>query len=213
MHRRHNLLDHFIIQLQHSLNTIARDRYPKMRKNPGDTASDTTLHSEQQRKIAGFMRVNHSGEVCAQALYRGQQVFAKNETVKNLLAKSCEEETDHLAWCYDRLRDLKSHRSYLNIFWYWNSFVLGMIASLAGDRFSLGFVEETEKQVSEHLQSHLDQLPQEDEKTRLILQQMKIDETQHGDNAQASGAHELPSIIKFLMRCHAKVMTTLAYYF
>lgn len=142
------------------------------------------------------MRVNHAGEVCAQALYRGQALTAKLVEVRAQMAEAAAEEIDHLAWCEERLRELDSRPTVLNPFWYLGSLMLGMAAGLAGDRWSLGFVAETERQVSQHLQKHLQKLPAQDNKTKLILERMHEDEAYHADMAMAAGAAELPDFIK-----------------
>ena len=158
------------------------------------------------------MRVNHTGEVCAQALYRGHMIAVRSNSVHNLLQKAVIEETDHLAWCHERLRELGGHRSYLNMLWYWNAFFIGVLAGIAGDSWSLGFVTETEKQVEAHLAKHLNQLPKNDVKSHRIVEKMKADEMQHGQSAAAAGAKELPYLIKKCMALHAKIMTTVAYW-
>jgi ubiquinone biosynthesis monooxygenase Coq7 len=138
--------------------------------------------------------------------------MAKSEKTRQMLQHAALEETDHLAWTHQRLEELHSHRSYLSAFWYFNAFCMGVLVSAVGDKWSLGFVEETERQVSEHLQGHLQKLPAADLKSRAIVQQMKADEEQHGQSAVDAGAQPLPGIVKTLMRSHAKVMTALAYY-
>jgi ubiquinone biosynthesis monooxygenase Coq7 len=158
------------------------------------------------------MRVNHAGEVCAQALYQGQALTAQLTHIKKQMMDAALEETDHLAWCEARLYELDSQPSRLTVFWYSGSIVLGALAGWAGDKISLGFVAETERQVSAHLQNHLQSLPVDDKKTRLILKQMKEDEEHHAQTAIEAGAIELPSVVKQLMSLVSKVMTKSSYY-
>jgi ubiquinone biosynthesis monooxygenase Coq7 len=158
------------------------------------------------------MRVNHSGEVAAQALYHGQALAARSERTRDLLLKAAREETDHLAWCEQRLRELDSRPSLLNPLWYAGSFAIGATAAAFGDRTSLGFVSETERQVEGHLDSHLARLPPQDGRSRAIVDAMRADEIAHGSSARAAGASELPAVVKILMRTTAKIMTRSAYW-
>jgi len=168
---------------------------------------------EASRRLAGaLMRVNHVGEVCAQALYSAQALATRNPALRQQFEKAAREETDHLAWTQARLDDLGSRPSLLNPLWYAGAFALGLVAGRLGDRVSLGFIVETERQVEQHLQGHLDRLPAADHASRAIVAQMKADEAQHADNAQAAGAVELPAPVKLAMRAAAKVMTTTAHY-
>ncbi len=187
-------------------------KLPAARPYPAEQTPENNLSQKQKKQSAGFMRVNHTGEICAQALYRGQAILARNAKIKATLEQCCLEESDHLAWCQQRLDELHSHRSYLNVFWYWQSFFIGLIAAACGDQWSLGFVEETEKQVERHLDSHLEKLTSQDEKSQSIIEQMKIDEIKHGKTAHAAGANELPDFIKQVMALQSKVMTQLTYY-
>jgi ubiquinone biosynthesis monooxygenase Coq7 len=174
----------------------------------------TELTPQEQRKAAGLMRVNHVGEVCAQALYTAQALATPNKTLRKHFIDACTEETDHLAWTSQRLQELGSRPSLLNPLWYAGAFGLGLLAGRLGDQVSLGFVVETEKQVGAHLQSHLDAgaggLPEGDHASRAIVAQMYDDETRHADAASAAGAMDLPQPVKELMRAAAKVMTTVA---
>ena len=163
-----------------------------------------------KQQAASLMRVNHVGEVCAQALYQGQALTSRSPEVKAKMQEAADEEIDHLNWCYQRIDELDSHTSYLNPIWYLGSFALGVTAGLAGDKWSLGFLAETEKQVVEHLESHLDRLPEEDIVSRAVVQQMAIDEAKHADMAEESGAANLPPTIKQLMRSTAKIMTSIS---
>ena len=156
------------------------------------------------------MRVNHVGEVCAQALYQGQALTSRSEDVRLKMQEAATEEIDHLNWCYQRIEQLNSHTSYLNPLWYAGSFTLGVVAGLAGDKWSLGFLAETEKQVVKHLESHLERLPDQDLVSRAIVSQMAIDEAKHADMAEENGAEELPEAVKELMRATASIMTKLS---
>lgn len=199
------------MQIDKGLTAIASD-LPAARAYPAQDTGETEITAAEKKQSAAFMRINHSGEVCAQALYNAQSLVAKDKALQVTLDQCGQEETDHLAWCNQRLNELNSHRSLLNPFWYANSFAIGIIAGLAGDQWSLGFVEETEIQVSNHLQGHLNQLAAADEKSRQVIKQMQQDEQQHAQTANSKGAAELPKPIKKLMSLHAKVMTTLAYW-
>lgn len=158
------------------------------------------------------MRVNHSGEVCAQALYQGQALTARSDDIREKLERSAQEENDHLAWTAQRVDELGTHTSSLNLIWYAGSFAVGAVAGMVGDRWSLGFLAETEYQVVEHLTGHLTRLPAEDQRSRAIVEQMREDEGRHATVAIEAGAHNLPAPIKSLMRATAKVMTTAAHW-
>ncbi len=161
-------------------------------------------------KSASLMRVNHVGEVCAQALYQGQALTSRSAEVRNKMNEAAEEEIDHLNWCYQRIEQLDSHTSYLNPLWYIGSFTLGLGAGLAGDKWSLGFLAETERQVVAHLESHLERLPEEDTISRAIVSQMAEDEARHADMAVENGAAELPELVKQAMKVTARFMTQLS---
>src|SRR3954469_24574908 len=175
---------------------------------PGD---DTVLTPEERREASGLMRVNHVGEICAQALYTAQAVATRDDALRQHFERAAREETDHLAWTQARLDQLGARPSLLNPLWYAGAFGLGLVAGRLGDRVSLGFVVETERQVETHLESHLARLPQADHASRAIVAQMKADEAAHAAQALAQGAKELPRTAKALMRAAAKVMTTTAY--
>lgn len=170
------------------------------------------LSEEQRRLAAGLMRVNHSGEIAAQALYQGQALVARNPRVREALIEAGREETDHLAWTQQRLAELNSRRSFLDPLWYGGSFAIGVLAGLAGDRASLGFIEETERQVEGHLDGHLKSLPKEDTRSRAIVEQMRSDEIAHGRRANELGAAALPLPVRKLMQATARVMTQSAYW-
>ena len=170
----------------------------------------TELSNAEKKKAAGLMRVNHVGEVCAQALYTAQALATPNKALRAHFTQACIEETDHLAWTAQRLEALGSRPSLLNPLWYAGAFGLGLLAGRMGDALSLGFVVETERQVGAHLESHLSLLPEGDHESRAIVSQMRVDEIRHADEAAAAGAAELPQPLKELMRAAAKVMTTVA---
>lgn len=182
------------------------------RPNPAAHTPDCDLSAQEQRHSAGLMRVNHVGEVCAQALYDAQARFARGAAMREQFEQAGREEEDHLAWTAQRLSELGSQPSVLNPLWYAGAYVLGTIAAKLGDAHSLGFVVETERQVEAHLDSHLDKLPPQDVKSRAIVEQMRVDEVAHGASAQALGAAETPLPVKMAMRAMSKVMTTTAYY-
>jgi 3-demethoxyubiquinol 3-hydroxylase len=170
------------------------------------------LSPDERRRAAALMRVNHAGEIAAQALYHGQAMAARSDTTRRMLLDAAREETDHLAWCESRLEELQSRPSLLNPLWYAGSFFIGALAALAGDRTSLGFVVETERQVEGHLDDHLGRLPATDLRSRAIVQQMRTDEATHGANARAAGGAELPGPVRALMRHTARIMTGTAYW-
>lgn len=212
--RHLNALDKITSEIDTALRTLlVPKKRPFTRPTPNPTVVPTNLLTLQEKKhIAGLMRVNHAGEVCAQALYQGQALTAKSLVVREKMAQSAAEEVDHLAWCEERLSELGDKASVLNPLWYASSFLLGLIAGLAGDNISLGFVAETERQVGAHLTKHLGQIPEKDERTKAILMQMREDEAHHAQSAHVAGASELPDTIKYLMAKTAKLMTTSSYY-
>ena len=206
-----NPIDGFIIEFDRALRSIV-GATPMRRPVPdASTMNETELSTEEKKHAAGLMRVNHVGEVCAQALYQSQKLHAKSDDLKNKLEHAAIEEEDHLAWCERRLEELDSRPSLLNPVWYTGSFVLGSIAGLAGDKISLGFVAETEKQVEHHLDGHLKELPSNDHRSRAIVAQMRADEIAHGQMAIQEGGVELPTVIQKAMKTMAKVMTETAY--
>jgi len=178
----------------------------------GLTGSQPELSPDERRRAAALMRVNHAGEIAAQALYHGQAIVARSAATRKMLLDAAREETDHLAWCESRLQALESRPSLLNPLWYGGSFFIGVLAALAGDRASLGFVVETERQVEGHLDEHLGRLPAADLHSRAIVQQMRADEAAHGSNARSAGGTDLPAPIRALMRHTARVMTGTAYW-
>jgi 3-demethoxyubiquinol 3-hydroxylase len=180
------------------------------RSNPAKDIVETVTPKEK-RHVAGLMRVNHSGEVAAQALYSGQAATAASTSTRESMIAAAHDETDHLAWCAERIHELGSHRSVLNPIWYGGSFAIGAISGFFGDRVSLGFVAETEKQVVQHLESQLQKLPHEDARTRAIIEKMREDEARHGNDAANAGGIALPTPIRSLMSLTSKIMTTTAY--
>lgn len=212
--RTTSFLDTLITEVDNALRTLLPPpkRIP-IRKSPANPIKDIQLSTQEKTHISGLMRVNHSGEVCAQALYQGQALTAQLTQIKKQMSQAAAEEVDHLAWCEERLHELGSKTSLLNPIWYGGSMFLGALAGLAGDKISLGFVAETERQVTSHLQKHLQAIPAEDKKTRAILEMMKTDEENHATLAVESGAVELPYFIKQLMSIVSKVMTKSSYYF
>lgn len=209
--RQFSILDRVLIEVETGLNTVFGQQSAN-RATPGNTLPEDELSSTEKKASAGYMRVNHCGEVCAQALYRGQLCLAKSPETQTMLQHACDEEIDHLAWTHERLQQLNSHRSYLNAFFYTHSFFIGLVAAAISDAYSLGFVEETEKQVGEHLQSHLKKLPEQDLKSRAIVEQMAVDEAEHGAAAKQAGGKALPAWIQCLMKLNSKVMTNSTYY-
>ncbi|GLQ47841.1 2-nonaprenyl-3-methyl-6-methoxy-1,4-benzoquinol hydroxylase [Dyella lipolytica] len=203
-------LDRLLAGIERALETVAGAPEAN-RASPAHGIADAEMDDAERHHAAGLMRVNHTGEVCAQALYDGQAALARKEENRAHLQHAAAEETDHLAWCAERLRELDSHPSRLNALWYAGSYAIGAIAALAGDPVSLGFVVETEKQVEAHLAEHLDKLPAQDERSRAVLQQMQAEEVQHAENAQQRGGIALPFPIPQLMHVSSMVMKTIAY--
>ena len=212
MHERHlTPLDRFLAGLNDALKTVAAPVDRATRENPAANIEDAELDASAKAHAAGLMRVNHAGEIAAQGLYQGHAAVAREEHVSEQMRQSAEEEYDHLAWCEQRLDELDSRPSKLNPFWYAGSFAIGAASGLLGDKWSLGFIKETERQVCEHLSSHLQRLPDEDARSRAIVARMRDEEQEHGDKAAAAGAAELPRPVKDLMRLTSKVMTSTAY--
>lgn len=202
--------DRLLADAQNALETVAGA--PRAaRPNPGVEEADVVLDEAERRHAAGLMRINHVGEVCAQALYVGQAAVARDPQTRAQLQAAAQEETDHLAWCADRLRELDSRPSLLNPVWYAGSYAIGVLAGLRGDGWNLGFVVETERQVEAHLEEHLQTLPPADGRSRAILTVMKDDEIRHADHAEAAGARRLPQPVPTLMAAASKLMKTVAY--
>jgi ubiquinone biosynthesis monooxygenase Coq7 len=199
-----------IAQFDRALRTVAAAN-ESSRPYPGAGTEDALADPAGRRHAAGLMRVNHAGEIAAQALYHGQALTARDPGVRAALLDAARDETDHLAWCEERVRELGSRVSVLSPLWYAGSFAIGALAGLAGDRTSLGFVAETERQVVEHLESHLRELPADDARSRRVVEQMQQDEARHGREASDAGGGPLPSLVRGLMRETARVMTRTAY--
>ncbi|WP_374249187.1 2-polyprenyl-3-methyl-6-methoxy-1,4-benzoquinone monooxygenase [Thermomonas sp.] len=208
--RRLTPLDRLLDAAQNALMTVAGTPRAE-RPNPGRQVPDAALDAPERRHAAGLMRINHVGEVCAQALYIGQAAVARDAATRAHLLEAAQEETDHLAWCADRLRELDARPSLLNPLWYAGSCAIGLAAGLRGDGWNLGFVVETERQVEAHLEEHLQSLPEADARSRAILSVMKDDEARHADNALAAGARILPPPIPTVMAGMSKVMKAVAY--
>jgi ubiquinone biosynthesis monooxygenase Coq7 len=204
-------VDLLLTEIEHSLRTSHVNPGRGERSYPAEQIPKSNLEPGQQKHIAGLMRVNNAGEVAAQGLYRGQAITAKDPNIRLAMLEASDEENEHLNWCQTRLSELNSNRSVLDGIWYLGSFLIGATAGLAGDKWSLGFVKETEQQVSSHLESHLAQLPENDQRSQAILQQMKLDEMKHAINAEKAGAADLPEVIKKTMDMVSKVMTFTAY--
>lgn len=204
-------VDRIIVEVEHALGTALSATAHAMRASPAAGIAEGELDASQRDHAAGLMRVNHSGEVCAQALYRGQASVARDAATRTQLLRAAAEETDHLAWCGERLDALASRPSLLNPLWYAGAYAIGVGAGLVSDRISLGFVVETERQVEAHLGEHLQTLPHGDQRSRAIVARMKYDEARHAENAQVAGARQLPTPIPTLMKFAAKVMKTVAY--
>ena len=206
-----NRFDTLITEFDTGLRTLLAKPH-SVRTHPDANIAEADLSEAEKKQAGALMRVNHTGEVCAQALYSGQSLTSKSAETTAALKQAAHEETEHLAWCESRITQLGSHTSLLNPLFYLGSFSLGAIAGAVGDKWSLGFVEETEKQVGAHLADHLEKLPQTDQKTRKIIEQMQEDEAKHASEAKQHGAAELPVPVKFLMQKVSKLMTSSSYY-
>ena len=202
--------DRLLVDAQNALGTLAGKPVAR-RPNPASTTPDVELHDAERRHAAGLMRINHVGEVCAQGLYFGQAAVARDPETREHLLEAAQEETDHLAWCGDRLQELDSRPSLFNPLWYAGSYTLGALAGLRGDGWSLGFVVETEHQVEAHLEEHLQTLPEADLRSREILKVMKADEARHAEHAEQAGARLLPQPIPSLMAAVSQLMKAVAY--
>lgn len=209
--RKLSLLDQIIGNADQVLRTLSGNANQAERPSPAETEAESELTPEEQRHAAGLMRVNHTGEVCAQALYQGQALTARLPDVREEMEQAAAEEVDHLVWCEQRLEELGSHTSRLNPLWYGLSFTLGAAAGIAGDRWSLGFVAATEDRVCRHLEDHLEQLPGDDQRSRRIVEQMLEDERRHGEAALSAGGEEFPEPVKRAMAHIAKLMTESSY--
>jgi len=209
--RTFSAADRLIMHADTALRTIFGRPQTTERGNPAAAIAEAELDEQQRKHVAGLMRVNHAGEVAAQGLYEGQALTARLPDVRDKMQRAADEENDHLAWCEQRVEELGQHKSRLNPVWYFGSLAIGALAGVAGDRWSLGFVAETERQVVRHLDEHLQQLPAQDQRSRAILEQMRSDELHHATTALEAGGAELPAAIRKLMALTSKVMTKTAY--
>ncbi len=203
-------LDRLLVEIEHSLRT-SLVKPPTRRPYPASDCTEDALDEHDLRHAAGLMRVNNAGEVAAQGLYRGQALLARDAAVQQRMLEASAEENEHLNWCQTRLEQLGERRSLLDPFWYWGSFAIGAAAAAVGDKWSLGFVEETEHQVTRHLESHLERLPAEDACSRKVIEQMKRDEMRHAEQARQAGAASLPSPVRKAMSWVSRLMTATAY--
>ena len=212
MHSR-NLtpLDRLLSGVSNALNTLAAPARKSPRTNPAASMDDDELDERQRMHAAGLMRVNHAGEVAAQGLYQGHAAVARDRSIEEQMQKAADEEFDHLAWCEQRLDELGEKPSRLSPVWFAGAFAIGALSGIFGDKWSLGFIAETERQVCEHLDGHLDKLPDNDARSRKIVATMRDEEAAHGENAIEAGAAELPMAVRTLMQATAKLMTTTAY--
>jgi len=209
--RRYNIIDQLVLNVESGLRTLFGENYAT-RSNPANQCEPSQLNDADKQLAGRLMRINHAGEVAAQGLYQGQALTAKLPNVREQMEQAAQEEVDHLAWCKSRATELGTHTSYLDPLWYLGSVAIGAAAGLAGDKWSLGFVNETEKQVVKHLEGHLAQLPSHDNKSHAILKQMKTDEQQHATQALNAGAAELPNPVKNVMMLVSKIMTKTSFW-
>ena len=205
-------IDRLLASANNALRTVAAPAGRSARPNPAANIIDADLDARQKRHAAGLMRINHAGEVAAQALYQGHATVARDKHVEAQMQHAADEEFDHLAWCEERIQELGENVSKLSPFWYAGAYAIGAASGILGDKWSLGFIAETERQVCAHLDDHLEDLPPEDVKSRAIVEQMRDEEEEHGENAKDAGAADLPAPVKRLMRMTAKVMTKTAYW-
>ncbi|MGQ5489577.1 2-polyprenyl-3-methyl-6-methoxy-1,4-benzoquinone monooxygenase [Thauera sp. ZXT1-4] len=204
------MIDQAIIEFDKALRTVfAQAR--SVRPLPGDGIPESEMSDAERAHAAALMRVNHVGEVCAQALYQGQAIMSRDAVIRDAMREASQEETEHLAWTERRISELGGRKSLLNPVWYGGALALGMLAGRFGERWNLGFLAETERQVEQHLKGHLDTLPPTDQRSRAIVEQMKVDEAEHAEMAVRLGAHALPAPARTAMKLAARVMTTLAY--
>lgn len=203
-------IDSFIAQFDRALRTVIGVG-EAVRASPAGEVPEADADARAKAHAAALMRVNHVGEVCAQALYQGQSLTARDPHAREMLERAAHEEQDHLAWSAERIRELGGRPSILNPLWYAGAFAIGTVAGALGDRWNLGFLAETERQVEEHLSGHLERLPDEDHRTRAVIAAMRADEAKHRDTALELGAVELPAPVKLAMRLASRVMTSVAY--
>ena len=205
-------IDRIIAGVDNALRIVNSSPTRAARPNPAAGISDTELTADQKSHAAGLMRVNHAGEIAAQGLYQGHAAVARDKSIEAQIQRAADEEFDHLSWCEQRIQELGEDVSRLSPIWYAGAFAIGAASGILGDRWSLGFIAETERQVCAHLDNHLEHLPEQDLKSRAIVARMRDEEAEHGENAIEAGAAELPEPVKLLMRMTAKVMTRTAYW-
>lgn len=210
--REFSPIDRLLVGANNALRTVAAPAGRPARDNPAGSIEESDLSAAQKSHAAGLMRVNHAGEVAAQALYKGHATVARDKTIEQQMQHAAAEEFDHLAWCEQRIHELGEAPSRLSPIWYAGAYAIGAASGMLGDRWSLGFIAETERQVCAHLDSHLDDLPADDTRSRAIVERMRDEEAEHGENAVQAGAADLPAPIKMLMRLTAKIMTRTAYW-
>ena len=204
------MIDTAIIEFDKALRTVFAPAR-SIREIPGEGLPEAELDEAERRHAAALMRINHVGEICAQALYQGQALMSRDPSLRDALRQASQEETEHLAWTERRIAELGGRKSLLNPLWYGGALGLGLLAGRFGDRWNLGFLAETERQVENHLKGHLETLPANDQKSRAVVEQMKLDEAEHAEMAIRLGGHELPAPVKGAMKLASKVMTTLTY--
>ncbi|MFQ6004524.1 MAG: 2-polyprenyl-3-methyl-6-methoxy-1,4-benzoquinone monooxygenase [Woeseia sp.] len=205
-------VDRLLGGVESFLRTVAAAPAHSARENPATDVADAPMSASEKSHSAGLMRVNHAGEIAAQGLYQGHATVARDPHIEDQMQRAADQELDHLAWCEERLKDLGAGPSLLNPVWYGGAFLIGAASGSLGDRWSLGFIEETERQVVQHLTGHLGRLPANDAKSRAIVHKMRDEEALHGENAKDAGAADLPAPIRHVMRFTARVMTGTAYW-
>ena len=205
-------VDRLLVGVDSFLKTVTTAPAHGTRASPARDVDDKPMSASEKSHAAGLMRVNHAGEIAAQGLYQGHAAVARDPEIEDQMQRAADEELDHLAWCQERLNELGSRPSRLSPIWYGGAFVIGAASGILGDRWSLGFIEETERQVVQHLTGHLDRLPADDAKSRAIVHQMRDEEALHGEKAKDAGAAELPTRVRRMMRLSAKIMTGTAYW-
>lgn len=213
LERRLSPIDRLLVSANNALRTVAAPAGRTIRRIPSAEIDEAELDTEQRKHAAGLMRVNHAGEVAAQALYQGHAAVARDPALKKQMKQAANEEFDHLSWCEQRIQELGSEPSRLSPLWYTGAYAIGAASGVVGDKWSLGFIAETEKQVCAHLESHLEHLPEDDAKSRAIVEQMRDEEAEHGEAAIEAGAARLPRPVVHLMSATAKIMTKTAYWF
>ena len=210
-HRHYTRTDHLIMGISRTLDTLFAKPVPK-RSYPAKSADQQDMSEQDKLESGRYMRVNHVGEICAQALYQSQALTARDKSISEQMKHAAQEEIDHLSWCEQRIEELGGRKSLLNPIWYTGSFAIGTLAGITGDKWNLGFVAETERQVVHHLEDHLGKLPENDLRSKEIVEKMQQDESRHAEQAVAAGAAELPAPAKLLMKCASKIMTKTAYW-